>query len=41
VRNGRSYTEQVFNWADLVDRYDVLVARVLAGTALRTTVTPG
>ena len=41
VRNGRSYTKRVFNWADLVDRYEVLADRVLARTTLRTAVTPG
>ncbi len=35
VRNGRSYTERVFNWSAIVDRYEVLADRVLAraGTA--------
>ena len=30
VRNGRSYTERVFNWSAIVDRYEVLADRVLA-----------
>ena len=41
VANGRSYTQRVFNWATIVDRYEALADRILARTTLRTTVPPG
>jgi len=41
VSNGRSYTRRVFDWSALVDRYEALADRVLATTALGTTVTTG
>ena len=33
VRNGRSYTRRVFNWAAIVDRYEALADRVLGERA--------
>jgi len=41
VSNGRTYTRRVFDWSALVDRYEALADRVLATTALGTTVTTG
>ncbi len=41
VRNGRSYTRRVFDWATIVDRYETLTDRVLAGASPGTTVPPG
>ncbi len=32
VHNGRSYTQRVFNWSTIVDRYAVLADRILART---------
>jgi len=40
VRNGRSYTGRVFNWAAIVDRYEALADRVLTRAAPFATVTP-
>ncbi len=41
VRNGRSYTRRVFNWAAIVDRYEALADRVRASAPRCTTVPPG
>jgi len=39
VTNGRSYTQRVFNWPSIVDRYEALAHRILASSALHTTAT--
>ena len=41
VTNGRAYTERVFNWPAIVDRYETLADRILARAALPATVPPG
>ncbi len=41
VANGRAYTQRVFNWSAIVDRYEVLADRILARTALPVTVPAG
>ncbi|HEY5024018.1 MAG TPA: glycosyltransferase family 4 protein [Acidimicrobiales bacterium] len=40
VSNGRAYTERVFNWTAIVDRYETLAQRVLARMVLPATVPP-
>jgi glycosyltransferase involved in cell wall biosynthesis len=41
VSNGRAYTERVFNWSTIVDRYEILADRILARAPLRASVPPG
>jgi glycosyltransferase involved in cell wall biosynthesis len=41
VANGRSYTQRVFNWPAIVERYEALADRVLARTMAPTAVPPG
>ena len=41
VANGRAYTERVFNWPTIVDRYEILADRILARTPRRVSVPPG
>ncbi|HVA03581.1 MAG TPA: glycosyltransferase family 4 protein [Acidimicrobiales bacterium] len=40
VANGRSYTERVFNWSAIVDRYELLADHILARAPLRVSVPP-
>jgi glycosyltransferase involved in cell wall biosynthesis len=41
VANGRSYTQRVFNWPAIVERYEALADRVLARTMAHSAVPPG
>jgi glycosyltransferase involved in cell wall biosynthesis len=41
VSNGRAYTERVFNWSTIVDRYEILADRILARAPVRASVPPG
>lgn len=40
VANGRGYTERVFNWSAIVDRYEILAERILARAPRRVSVPP-
>ena len=41
MANGRRYTERVFNWSAIVDRYEILADRILARARTRVSVPPG
>jgi glycosyltransferase involved in cell wall biosynthesis len=40
VANGRAYTDRVFNWPAIVDRYELLADRILARVELHSPVPP-
>ena len=41
VENGRAYTERIFNWPTIVDRYEILADRILARAPRHASVPPG